>query len=277
MGSGLTGVFDSGLGGLTVAGRILSELPELPLLYFGDTAHCPYGNRTADEVCALIDSIVAYLVGEGVEAVVMACNTSSALAYARVTSWCPVPVIGIIEPAARAAGALTRNGKIGLIANPLTARSGAYERALAPAVVELRRPEPREFEPRIFPVGCPKLVPLVEAGQVNTPEAREALEEYLGPLREEGVDTLILGCTHYPFFCPLIRELMSDVTIVDPAEYALEELRKLGLKGVESPVHRFEVSGNPAEFEKTGTRLLGRRLSGVRQVELVSRRASAAS
>lgn len=260
----MIGVFDSGLGGLTVAGRMLTDVPEQSILYFGDTAHCPYGNRTPEDVCALIDNIVNYLVEQGVEAIVMACNTSSALAYSRVVAWCPVPVIGIIEPAAQAAGKLTRNGKIGLIANPLTARSGAYERALA-----------RE-EPRIYPVGCPRLVPLVEAGKVDTPEAREALEEYLSPLREVGVDTLILGCTHYPFFRPLILELLPGVTIVDPAEYALEELRKLGLPGSPSPSHRFEVSGNPAEFEKTGTRLLGHRLSGVRQVELV-KPASAAS
>lgn len=270
----MIGVFDSGLGGLTVAGLMLREMPDSALLYFGDTAHCPYGNRTAEDVCGLIDNIVAYLVREGVEAVVMACNTSSALAYARVVSWCPVPVIGIIEPAAQAAGRLTRNGKIGLIANPLTARSGAYERALAP-VVELRPQEPRP-EARIYPIGCPRLVPLVEAGKVDTPEAREALEEYLAPLREVGVDTLILGCTHYPFFRPLILELLPGVTIVDPAEYALEEVRKLGLATRPDPVHRFEVSGNPAEFEKVGTRLLGRRLSGVRQVDLV-KRASAAS
>ncbi len=261
----MIGVFDSGLGGLTVAGRMLSEMPEHELLYFGDTAHCPYGNRTADDVCALIDNIVAYLVEQGVEAVVMACNTSSALAYARVVSWCPVPVIGIIEPAALAAGRLTRNGKIGLIANPLTARSGAYERVLAP-----------QANCSVYPVGCPKLVPLVEAGKVDTAEAREAVEEYVGPLREVGIDTLVLGCTHYPFLTPLIEELLPGVTIVDPAAYALEELRKLGLSGVSNPSHRFEVSGNPGDFEKTGTRLLGHRLSGVRQVTLV-KKASAAS
>lgn len=261
----MIGVFDSGLGGLTVAGRMLAELPESQILYFGDTAHCPYGNRTAEDVCALIDNIVAYLVQEGVEAIVMACNTSSALAYSRVVEWCPVPVIGIIEPAALAAGRLTRNGKIGLIANPLTARSGAYERALV-----------SQPDAVVYPVGCPRLVPLVEAGKVDTPEAREALEEYLAPLREVGVDTLILGCTHYPFFRPLILELMPGVTIVDPAEFALEELRKLGLSGSHNPTHRFEVSGNPGEFEKTGTRLLGHRLSGVKQVALV-KRASAAS
>ena len=252
---GRIGVFDSGVGGLTVAGRLMEEAPQLGLHYFGDTAHVPYGNRSAEEVTYLVERIVEHLVQSGVGAVVMACNTSNALAIDRIREWCPVPVVGIIEPAARTALSLTRNGRIGVISNPLTAQSGAYERACAGA--------------KVFPVGCPKLVPLIEAGNVNSREAREALWEYLRPLAKKAIDTLILGCTHYPFLRPLVAELMGEhVQIVDPGVYVYDELAQLGVTRTRTSSHRFEVSGNPHDFEKSGTRLLGRRLSGVRQVTL---------
>ncbi|MBI3924992.1 MAG: glutamate racemase [Armatimonadetes bacterium] len=270
---GRIGVFDSGVGGLTVAARIQEEMPELALHYFGDTAHVPYGNRTAEDIQFLVRAIVDYLVKEGCQALVMACNTSSALALESVREWCPVPVVGIIEPAARAATALTRNGRIGLIANPLTARCGAYERAISPVV-------PLNQAPllKVFPVACPKLVPLVEAGLVSGPETTEALLEYLNPLIEERIDTLILGCTHYPFLLPAIQEILGrEVAVVDPAEYVVQELKMLGIRGGPGPTHRFEVSAAPLEFERVGTRLLGRVLSGVGQVELIRAQRAAAS
>jgi glutamate racemase len=252
------GVFDSGVGGLTVAARLLEDLPGVSYVYYGDTAHVPYGGRRPEEIVALVTPIAEHLLDCGAEALVMACNTSSALALEEVRSWCPVPVVGIIEPAARAAQEVTRSGRVGLIANPLTARSGAYERALAGSSV------------RLYAVGCPRLVPLVEAGDVSGPAARQALLEYLEPLQEAGIDTLILGCTHYPFLTPLIREILGPgVAIVDPAGYVVDELGRLGFAPGPGPAeHRYHVSGSPAEFERVGSRLLGRLLTGVVRVPL---------
>lgn len=268
----MIGVLDSGVGGLTVARCLLQQVPGLGLLYYGDTAHVPYGNRSAEEVRGLVEAIVAHLVESGVEAVVMACNTSSALVLDTARRRCPVPLVGVIEAGARAAARATRNGRIGILANPLTAASGAYERAL--------RWSARGASFELVCVGCPRLVPLVEAGRVGGPEVREALEEYLEPLREVGVDTLLHGCTHYPFLREAIARILGpEVHQVDPAEHVLEELLRQGW----SPppprrvpaVRQFQVSGPPREFERVATRLTGRRFSGVRQVTLAPRRQAA--
>lgn len=273
---GLIGIFDSGVGGLTVAARVQEDLPGASYVYFGDTAHVPYGNRSADDVIGLVADIAHHLVDSGAEALVMACNTSSALALDAVRAWSPIPVIGIIEAAARAAVFSSRNGQIGLIANPLTASSGAYERAAGKALAA------QGYAPtsaRIFPVGCPKLVPLVEAGEVSTPSARAALLEYLEPLQAEGIDTLILGCTHYPFLTPLIAEILGPgVDIVDPAIYVVEDLKRLGWQpgDLRSGRSLYQVSGDPHEFEKTATMLMGRRLAGVSRV-ILQEQARAAS
>lgn len=263
MNSGRIGVFDSGVGGLTIAGRLMQEAPHLSIHYYGDTAHVPYGDRPAHEVTHLVETIVHHLVDSGASAVVMACNTSNALALDRVRSWCPVPVVGIIDPAAAAAVLKTRNGRIGLIANPLTARSGAYEKACRGSIDSLN------FGVEVFPVGCPRLVPLIEAGDIQSREAREILWDYLGPLQMEQVDTLILGCTHYPFLRPLIQDLLGpDVEIIDPAAYVLQELHRLGVTSTPPLSHLFEVSGDPEEFSRVGSRLLCRTLAGVRHAHL---------
>ena len=263
MSSGRIGVFDSGVGGLSIAGRLMLEAPHLAIHYYGDTAHVPYGDRPAAEVTHLVETIVEHLVDCGASAVVMACNTSNALALERVRTWCPVPVVGIIDPAAEAAVLRTRNGRIGLIANPLTARSGAYEKSCRTALGRLN------FGINVFSVGCPKLVPLIESGQVNTREASETLWEYLAPLQMEQIDTLILGCTHYPFLRPLVQELLGpEVEIIDPASYVLQELIRLGVTNTPSLPHLVEVSGDPEEFTRVGSRLISRTLSGVRHTHL---------
>lgn len=268
MRSGLIGLFDSGVGGLTVADRVRQDLPGAPFLYFGDTAHVPYGNRSVEEVRHLVSAIARHLVASGAQVLVMACNTSSALALDSVRSWSPVPVIGIIEAASRAAVQATRNGVIGVIANPLTAGSGAYELACARAASEA---EELAGGLRVLPVGCPKLVPLVEAGEVGSPAARAALMEYLGPLQAEGVDTLVLGCTHYPFLVPLISEILGPgVRIIDPAVYVVAELVALGWSpsqpGGTPPL--YQVSGEPLDFDRTASRLLGRLVTGTTRVDL---------
>jgi glutamate racemase len=265
MGAGRIGVFDSGVGGLSIAARLLQEAPHLALHYYGDTAHVPYGERPAGEVTFLVESIVEHLVESGVSAVVMACNTSNALALERVRSWCPVPVVGIVDPAATAAVLRTRNGRIGMISNPITARSGVYERACRSGL------GPVQFGVDVYPMACPKLVPLVESGQVHSRETRDVLWEYLGPLQLEKIDTLILGCTHFPWVRPLIAELLGpDVEIIDPAHYVFQELTRLGVTQTGPLGHQFEVSGDPEDFARVGSRLVGRPLSGVRQRSLRS-------
>jgi glutamate racemase len=263
MSSGRIGVFDSGVGGLSVAGRLMQDAPDLAIHYYGDTAHVPYGDRPASEVTHLVETIVEHLVNAGAAAVVMACNTSNALALDRVRSWCPVPVVGIIDPAAAAAVMRTRNGRIGLIANPITAKSGAYEKACRTANGRLN------FGVNVYPMGCPKLVPLIESGQVHTREARETLWEYLAPLQMENIDTLILGCTHYPWMRPLIQELLGpEVEIIDPAAYVLQELHRLGVTSTGASTHLVEVSGDPDEFARVGSRLLNRSLGQVQHQHL---------
>lgn len=259
----MIGLLDSGVGGLTVARTLLARFPGLAIHYYGDTAHVPYGSRSAGEVRRLVEAIVVHLVDRGVEAVVLACNTSSALVLESLRSWCPRPVVGIIEPAARAAVEATRNGRIGLIANPLTVASGAYDRAVA---------RMGGAGVRLFAVGCARLVPMVESGQVRGGAVRRVLREYLAPFQELGIDTLIHGCTHYPFLAGEIASILGpEVVQVDPAEYVLEELALEGWIPRSSggvPVCSFEVSGCPHDFERIATMLLGARVSGVNQVSL---------
>ncbi len=274
---GSIGIFDSGVGGLTVVSRVVESMPGVGIHYFGDTAHVPYGNRSADEVVALVTDITRYLVQEGAEIIIMACNTSSALALPHIRSMLSVPVLGIIEPAAKAAVRLTRNGKIGLLANPLTVHSRVYERLVEVQVVPLGGGETKGI--RLYSVACPKLVPLVESARVRDSATRDVVRQYLLPLLEAEVDTLILGCTHYPFLLPLIREIAGErITVVDPAQYVMYELNRYCLQGEDSGArHRFEVSGDPQEFERVGSHLLGYRLSGVTRVCLAASERAAAS
>ncbi len=261
----VVGVFDSGVGGLTVAERLFTELPRLSVHYFGDTAHVPYGGRTAHDVSFLVCRIAGYLYSCGAQALVLACNTSSAIAIDSIRRQCSIPVVGIIDSACRAAVESTPSGRIGVLCNALTAKSRAYPQA---ALSLARRMGKRS--PEMVVVGCPRLVPLIEAGQIQGPEAVNALTEYLEPLKRAEIDTLVLGCTHYPFLAPLIQEMMGpSVHLIDPACFVGRELVQLGLAGgAQSGEHRFEVSGCAYEFERTGSRLLGRRLYGTRSVNL---------
>lgn len=257
------GVFDSGVGGLTVAEKLYQQLPALEIHYFGDTAHVPYGERSRDEVRFLVGGIARHLVRQGAQALVLACNTSSALALDSLKEEIEVPIVGIIEAAARAAAELTRQGRVGVLCNALTAKSGAYQRAV------------RRFSSskvRVKAIGCPRLVPLIESGVVEGPVARAALLEYLAPLQEMKVDTLILGCTHYPFMAGMISKLLGpEVRLVDPADYVVRELVQLGCPegGLQHSNHRTEVSGCPSDFELNASRLLGRLITGVQRRELV--------
>lgn len=246
------GIFDSGVGGLTVVRFVLANLPGERIVYFGDTARLPYGSKTVEEIIAFGDEIVSFLMKFDVKVVVAACNTSSSVSLPHLRKRFQVPILGVVEPGARAALQVTANKRVGVIATAATASSGAYERAF-------RQQDP---EVRVFVKACPRFVPLVESGLADTPEARAAAREYLEPLKEAGIDTLVYGCTHYPFLAGVIREVLGDgVRLVDPAEETVRELASLAGIGGGEPVsfreHRFFTSGSPASFYNSGRRFLG--------------------
>ncbi len=232
------GIFDSGVGGLTVMKEILDQLSDIRIVYFGDTARVPYGNRSREELIRFGEEIVTFLIGQGAEVIVVACNTSSATALPVLRETFDIPMIGMVEPGARLAVEKTIAGKIGLIATETTVRSKAYtsevSRALAKGTVPedlILREAWQNGEHAIALVkaqGCPLFVPLVEAGLANSAEARGIARTYLTSLQAAGVDTLILGCTHYPFLEPVIQEILGeDVLIVDPALAVVKELELL--------------------------------------------------
>ncbi|MGH7530979.1 MAG: glutamate racemase [Gemmatimonadales bacterium] len=259
------GVFDSGIGGLTVARALFERLPHESVIYFGDTARVPYGPKSPDTVRRYSGEILAYLLQRGVKAVVVACNTSTAHALGHLQQQSPVPVIGVIEPGARAAAAASRSGVIGVIGTAGTIASGAYERA-----IQTVRPDAR-----VSSQACPLFVPLVEEGWFDHPATELIAREYLTPLQHAGVDTLVLGCTHYPLLKPLLARVMGpEVTLVDSAEQtarvAADELGRAGLLAPSGGAHehRFVVSDDEPRFRKVGARFLGAKLKNVEVMPL---------
>jgi len=259
------GVFDSGIGGLTVAHALFERLPHESVIYYGDTARVPYGPKSPDTVRRYSAEILAYLLHRGVKAVVVACNTSTAHALEFLRQQSPVPVIGVIEPGARAAVAATRSGRIGVIGTAGTIASGAYERAIHAA-----RPDAV-----VASGACPLFVPLVEEGWLDHPATELVVREYLEPLRRARVDVLVLGCTHYPLLRPLLQRVMGpDVRLIDSAEETAREtageLERRGLAagpGARS-AHTFVVSDDEPRFRQVGARFLGEKLTNVEVVPL---------
>ncbi|MEY2498895.1 MAG: glutamate racemase [Verrucomicrobiota bacterium] len=215
------GVFDSGIGGLTVVSALRTLLPNESIFYLGDTARVPYGGKSAATVQRYSLEIGAMLLRENAKTVVVACNTASALALPQLTATLPVTVTGVIQPGAQAAIAATRNGHVGVIGTRATINSGAYERAL------------RSLDPKVqvSARACPLLVPLIEEGWLQTTITDEIIMQYLGPLMEEGIDTLVLGCTHYPLLREAMARLLGDrITLVDSAQNCANAVRELLLR-----------------------------------------------
>ncbi|HEX9164835.1 MAG TPA: glutamate racemase [Gemmatimonadales bacterium] len=256
MSRGPVGIFDSGLGGLTVARAIHRHLPHENTIYFGDTARVPYGPKSPETVRRYSLEILHWLLGEGVKAVVVACNTSTAHALEALAARSPVPVLGVIEPGARAAVRISPHGPVGVIGTAGTVASGAYPRALqalAPGV-------------RVVQQACPLFVPLVEEGWFDHPATDLVAREYLAPLLAEGIEALVLGCTHYPLLAPVLSGVAGpDVALVDSAEEtarALEALlrdRDLTAPVEPGPSHRYVVSDDPERFAAVASRFLGER------------------
>jgi glutamate racemase len=245
------GIFDSGVGGLTVLRELYRQLPNESILYFGDTARVPYGTRAAAEIVQFVREIMTWLVEQDVKMVIMACNTSSALAMEMVQAEFDIPVLGVILPGAQAA--VQQGKRIGVIATPATAASNAYRNA----ILEM------ENSCRVWQVSCPAFVPLVEQNRIYDPYTTEVAREYLAPLIQQRIDTLIYGCTHYPLLAPVLRSLLpAGVNLIDPAvrvvAAAAQELELLGLRnsGTALPT-RFCVSGQPEQFAQVSVQWLG--------------------
>ncbi len=245
------GVFDSGVGGLTVLRELYRQLPNESILYFGDTARLPYGDRSAAEILTFVRQILHWMMGERVKMVVMACNTSSALALETVQSEFPIPILGVVLPGARAA--VKQGKRIGVIATPPTVASQAYPNAI----------HEMDSSAAVWQVACPKFVPLVEQNRIRDPYTYKVAHHYLAPLLSEGIDTLVYGCTHYPHLAPVLRSLLpAHVRSIDPAVHVAaataQELDLLGLHNPRRPLPtRFCVSGCPDSFARLSSQWLG--------------------
>jgi glutamate racemase len=262
------GIFDSGIGGLTVAAAIRKSLPDESTIYFGDTARVPYGPKSPATVRRYAAEILEWLLREQVKAIVVACNTVSAHALDDLRARSPVPVIGVIEPGARAAARATRNGRVGVIGTAGTVASGAYRKAL-----QRIRPDLHVIE-----AACPLFVPFVEEGWVDHEATRLVAEEYLAPVRHDRIDVLVLGCTHYPMLKPLLRRVVgADVALIDSAEETASELsRVLGETGLAAPsrnatVQRWVATDDAARFAKVGAVFMGGSMAPVEIAELGAR------
>ncbi|HKG90251.1 MAG TPA: glutamate racemase [Gemmatimonadaceae bacterium] len=261
------GVFDSGIGGLTVVHEMMRQLPEENIIYFGDTARLPYGPKSPDTVRRYSREITHYLQEQGVKAIVVACNTATAHALPVLREELPVPVIGVVEPGARAAVETSRSGSIGVIGTMGTINSGAYERAIRAITPDAT----------ITTRACPLFVPLVEEGWTDRKATRLIAREYLAPMAAARIDTLVLGCTHYPLLKPLICDILGDnVTLIDSAEKTAAETGRVldenGLRAVEGsdPSHRFIASDAPEQFMRLGQRFLGELGSTIERVETLT-------
>jgi glutamate racemase len=259
------GIFDSGIGGLTVARAIYERLPHESTIYFGDTARVPYGPKSPDTVKRYSLEILHWLLGQDVKAVVVACNTSTAHALRALQEASPVPVLGVIKPGARAAIAAAEEGPIGVIGTAGTIASDAYNRAiqaLAPGRPVIQR-------------ACPLLVPLVEEGWFDHPATELVAVDYLRELREACVRSLVLGCTHYPLLAPLLQRVMGpEVQLIDSGQATADALETILVdKALEAPhdakaYHRFIVSDDEARFRQVGSRFIGERLGKAEVVSL---------
>ncbi|MCC9000587.1 MAG: glutamate racemase [Candidatus Contendobacter sp.] len=247
------GVFDSGVGGLSVFRRIRADLPDETLLYIADSGHAPYGNKPADFIVRRSFAITEFLLEQGAKAVVVACNTATAAAIAQLRARFDIPIIGI-EPALKPAVAETRSGVVGILATGNTVRSDKFAALL----------DRHGQHTRVLVQPCPGLADCVEQGELSGPLPRSLLERYLEPLLAQGVDTLVLGCTHYPFLIPLIQRLAGpNVVILDPSPAVAQQLRrrlKLGNLLAESGApgdERYFTSGQPEQTLPVIRRLLG--------------------
>jgi len=259
------GIFDSGVGGLTVAKQIFKKLPSEKVIYFGDTARTPYGTRSAEIVRKFSVQNISFLSTQGVKLIVVACNTASAVALIYLRKIFQLSLMGVIEPGSKAAVKATVNGRIGVIGTAGTIRSESYTKAIQKIDKKIK----------VFAYPCPLFVSLAEEGYMNKKATFLIAEEYLTPLRKQKIDTLVLGCTHYPLLKKVISQVMGeDVTLIDSAEEtALEVKRVLEEKNLinpcaSDPSYKFYVSDFPEKFIQIGERFLGEKIKEVKKIDI---------
>ncbi len=257
------GIFDSGIGGLTVARQIMRLLPEESILYFGDTARVPYGTKSDRAVREFAWEDSLFLLQHGVKMIVVACNTASAVALEELDRYLKVPVVGVIKPGARTAVAVTHSGNIGVIGTQATVDSRTYD-------LEIERINPKYS---VISTSCPLFVPLAEEGWTEGDIPKQIAEKYLAPLLDAQIDTLILGCTHYPLLKSLLKEVIgADIILVDSAKETASEVSDLlktrKLKRIAKGGKRqFFVSDLPRRFEELGKRFLGEPMESISLAE----------
>jgi glutamate racemase len=259
------GVFDSGIGGLTVVRALMERLPFENIIYFGDTARVPYGIKSVETINRYASQITEFLLKKDVKLLVVACNTMAAVAYQAIKDLSSVPVLEVIEASARNAVAETRSKSIGVIGTPATINSNAYARAI----------HLLDKKVRIYSQTCPLFVPLVEEGWFDHPATRLIAQEYLKPVLAEQIDTLVLGCTHYPLLKPLLQDIAgTEITLIDSAEAMADATAdllnglNLGNQNRRPPDYLFCVSDVPYRFQTIGERFLGRTLGHVELMRL---------
>ncbi|MCA1063607.1 glutamate racemase [Rossellomorea aquimaris] len=244
------GIIDSGVGGLTVAKEVMRQLPKETIYYLGDTARCPYGPRTAEEVKAFTWEMTHYLMQYDIKMLIIACNTATAVVLDEIQTHLDIPVIGVIHPGARAAIKHTQNKKIGVLGTIGTINSGAYVQALHSLHGSLS----------VTSLACPKFVPLVESGEYNSSMASDIIAETLESIKDKGLDTLILGCTHYPLLQPKIKAYMGPgISVISSGDETAREVStildyyNLLYRGIQKPKHRFFTTGSSTIFASIAT------------------------
>lgn len=259
------GVIDSGVGGLTVAKEIMRQLPNEQIIYVGDTARCPYGPRPAEEVKTFTWQMTRFLLNKDIKMLVIACNTATAVVLEEIRKELSIPVLGVIHPGARAAIKVTKNNRVGVIGTEGTIKSAAYEKALKQI----------NNQTKVTSLACPKFVPLVESGEYNGAVAKKIVAETLKPLKHKGLDTLILGCTHYPLLEPVIQNVVgSKVKVISSGEETATEVSTIlhhsGLLNEEQErlSHTFYTTGSKTIFAKIASDWLGKPITNVFHIEL---------
>lgn len=264
-GDNAIGVFDSGFGGLSLVKEIYKQLPDEEIIYLADTARCPYGVRPLTEVRQFVFEIIEFLEKRDVKMIVIACNTATAAGLEAARERSSMPIVGVIEPGSESAVRASKNDRIGVIATEGTIKSRAYQRAI------------RSLNPNalIFGRGCQRFVEFVESGRTKGEEVEEIAVKCLTPLLKEGIDTLVLGCTHFHFLEDVIRKVAGEsVTIVDPAFQTVERIKdvlesnRLNRIRSEPPIHQFFTTGEIDVFKEIGENLLGKSIMNLRHVEV---------
>jgi glutamate racemase len=260
------GMFDSGLGGLTVMQQIVQLLPHEDVVYFGDTARLPYGAKSPETIIRYSIENTQFLIHKNIKMMVVACNTASAHALENLQQKFSIPMLGVVSPGAESAVQSTRNGRIGVLGTKGTIHSQSYQKAI----------HQLDSHVEVFPVACPLFVPLVEEGCIDHPAAHLIVREYLHPLKEKGIDTLLLGCTHYPLLEELIRvEMGQGVKVVDSAISCAQKVSELLVENLlqkssgRQAAYQYYVSDDPERFAMLGSAFLGKTIKDVRLLDAV--------